>query len=92
MKRFWIIIVNVFIMIAMLVFVTIYSYNENKNLDDAFSYAHGLKGILANLSLIPILNPIIDITEHLRNREKLDYSSYLSLIEEKRKELEKLLK
>ena len=69
----------------------LYETIKNNNLDEAFSYAHGLKGILANLSLDPILNPIVEVTEHLRNKEKIDYSKYLNLIEEKRKELENIL-
>ena len=69
----------------------LYEAIKNNNLDEAFSYAHGLKGILANLSLDPILNPIIDVTEHLRKKDKIDYSNYLDIIEEKRKELEKIV-
>ena len=61
------------------------------NFEDAFSYAHGLKGILANLSLDPILNPMIEVTEHLRNKDNIDYSNYIDEIERKRKELEDLI-
>ena len=69
----------------------LYEAIKNNNLDEAFSMAHGLKGILANLSLDPLLNPVIEITEHLRNRDNIDYSQYVSIIEEKRKLLEDLL-
>ena len=69
----------------------LYEAIKNNNLEEAFSYAHGLKGILANLSLDPILNPIIEVTEHLRNKDNIDYSNYLNTIEEKRKELEDLI-
>ena len=72
-------------------FNLLYESINNNNLDEAFQYAHGLKGILSNLSLDPILKPIIEITEHLRNKEIINYKSYLSIIEEKRKELEELL-
>ncbi len=72
-------------------FNSLYESIKNNNLDEAFQYAHGLKGILSNLSLNPILSPVIEITEHLRNKEMMDYSNYLSIIEEKRKELEELL-
>ena len=69
----------------------LYEAIKNNNLDEAFSMAHGLKGILANLSLDPLLKPVIEITEHLRNRDNIDYSQYVSIIEEKRKLLEDLL-
>lgn len=72
-------------------FNLLYSSINNNNLDLAFQYAHGLKGILSNLSLEPILSPVIEITEHLRNKDKIDYSSYLTKIEEMRKKLEDLL-
>ena len=64
---------------------------KNNDLDNAFQAAHGLKGILANLSIDPLLKPIIDITEHLRNKENIDYSNYLNIIANKKKLLEELL-
>lgn len=69
----------------------LYDAIKNNDLDNAFSYAHGLKVIIANLSLDPLLNPVIEITEHLRNRDKIDYSPYLILIEDDRKKLEEIL-
>lgn len=60
--------------------------------ESAFQAAHGLKGALTNLSLTPLSTPIIEITEHLRGKEEMDYSPLLTLIEEKRKELEELCK
>lgn len=72
-------------------FNLLYDSIKNNDLDKAFSYAHGLKGILANLSLDPILKPIIDITELLRNKEKIDYTNYINLIEEERKKLENII-
>ncbi|MBQ9448412.1 MAG: hypothetical protein IJU60_00890 [Acholeplasmatales bacterium] len=72
-------------------FSDLYEAIKNNSLDEAFLAAHGLKGILANLSLDPILNPIKEITELLRNKENIDYSKYLLIIEEKRKLLEEML-
>ncbi len=73
-------------------FNKLYEAIKFKDYEEAFRASHGLKGILANLSLNPILKPIVDITEHLRNKEDIDYTKYVSLIEGKRKELEDLLK
>lgn len=53
---------------------------KNNNLEDAFQAAHGLKGILSNLELTPLLDPIKEITELLRNKTKMDYSPYLNII------------
>jgi hypothetical protein len=72
-------------------FNDLYDAIKNNDLDTAFSYAHGLKGILANLSLDSLYKPISEMTEHLRNKDNIDYKPYLSIIEEKRKELENLL-
>ena len=72
-------------------FNKLYEAIKNEDFESAFSAAHGLKGILANLSIDPILKPVSIITEHLRLKEKMDYSSYVSIIEENRKKLEELL-
>lgn len=73
-------------------FNNLYETIKNGDLDNAFLASHGLKGILANLSLNPLLNPIVDITEHLRNKEKIDYNPYLNILENKRKQLEEIIK
>ena len=57
------------------------------DLDAAFDAAHGLKGILANLALTPILDPVSEVTEHLRIRKDMDYSGYITQIKAKRDEL-----
>jgi HPt (histidine-containing phosphotransfer) domain-containing protein len=49
----------------------------NKDLDGAFESAHALKGMYANLSLTPLSKPIIEMTELLRSRTEMDYSSLL---------------
>lgn len=62
-----------------------------KNLDAAFDAAHSLKGVLGNLALTPIYQPVYEITELLRERKDIDYSDYLKTISEKRSELAALL-
>ena len=51
---------------------------RDKNLDEAFKAAHALKGILANLSLDPLLEPVMKRPELLRSRTDTDYSGLLS--------------
>jgi len=56
--------------------------------EEAFQAAHGLKGITTNLSLDSLSKPVIEITEHLRAHEEMDYQPLLDEIEAKRAELE----
>ena len=63
-----------------------------KDLDKAFEAAHSLKGVLGNLALTPIYEPVYEITELLRARQDIDYSGYLKKISDKRAELAELLK
>ena len=51
---------------------------KNKDLDAAFETAHGLKGILTNLSLDPLTEPVSEMTELLRARTDTDYSGLLT--------------
>jgi len=53
---------------------------EAGNLDEGFERAHALKGILANVSLTTLAEPVIDITEDLRARKDIDYSDQLDKI------------
>ena len=62
-----------------------------KDLDAAFDAAHSLKGVLGNLALTPIYEPVFEITELLRERKDIDYSEYLKTISEKRSELASLI-
>ena len=57
------------------------------DLDTAFEMAHALKGVLGNLSLTPVLNPVAEITELLRARQKMDYSGLLAEITKQRERL-----
>lgn len=61
------------------------------NLDTAFEAAHALKGILANLALTPLHEPVYQITEFLRARTRMDYSSLLAEIFSARDRLSALL-
>lgn len=54
---------------------------EAGNLDAAFASSHALKGILANLSITPLLNPVTEICELLRNRTQMDYAALLDTID-----------
>ncbi|MBQ4382109.1 MAG: Hpt domain-containing protein [Oscillospiraceae bacterium] len=47
------------------------------DLDAAFEAAHALKGSVGNLSVTPIQKPIVELTEHLRVREQMDYGPLL---------------
>ena len=57
------------------------------DLDRAFEAAHALKGVLANLALIPILEPVREITELLRGRTQADYAPLLAVIDEQKARL-----
>lgn len=47
------------------------------DLQQAFEYAHAMKGVYANIALTPLYTPISQLTELLRNRQPADYRSYL---------------
>ncbi|MBQ9199765.1 MAG: Hpt domain-containing protein [Lachnospiraceae bacterium] len=64
--------------------------SEN-NLDEAFDAAHALKGALGNLALTPIYDKVVEITELLRARTEMDYSSLEAEINAKREELRELI-
>ena len=55
---------------------------EAGNLDAGFEHAHALKGVLANVSLTNVLEPIKEITEEFRARNNIDYSNLLDKIDE----------
>lgn len=61
---------------------------QKGDLDAAFEKAHALKGVAGNLSLTPLYQPIVEITEHLRAREAMDYSELLSKILGEKERLE----
>ncbi len=60
---------------------------SEKDLDAAFDAAHGLKGVMGNLALTPIYDPIVEITELLRSRTDMDYNDLVEVICSKKEEL-----
>ena len=50
-----------------------------------------LQGVLSNLALTPILDPVLEITEQLRAGEERDYTAAVSQILEKRELLRSLI-
>lgn len=59
---------------------------DEGNLDAAFEAAHSLKGVLGNLSITPLYEPMNEITELLRSKEEADYATLVSAIMSKRDE------
>ena len=57
------------------------------DLNAGFEAAHALKGIMGNLALTPILNPVSEMTELLRARTETDYSELLAQVKEGREKL-----
>lgn len=53
---------------------------REKRFQEAFEAAHALKGVLANLSLTPIYEPICEITELLRAKKDVSYEEILERI------------
>lgn len=47
------------------------------DLKAAFEAAHALKGVLGNLSLTPLFEPMNEITELLRSETQMDYGPLL---------------
>ena len=60
---------------------------ENKNYDEAFKIAHSLKGVLGNLSLTPLYDLAVEITENLRISKEIDYFELINKLLNKRDEL-----
>ncbi|MBR1909304.1 MAG: Hpt domain-containing protein [Lachnospiraceae bacterium] len=55
----------------------------NADLDAAFEAAHALKGVLGNLGLTPLYEPVAEMTECLRSKTDKDYSAYIDVIEDR---------
>lgn len=60
---------------------------EKKNYDEAFKIAHSLKGVLGNLSLTPLYDLAVEITENLRISKEIDYFELINKLLNKRDEL-----
>ncbi|MBR6173410.1 MAG: Hpt domain-containing protein [Eubacterium sp.] len=63
---------------------------DAKDLQKAFEAAHALKGVTGNLSLTPLYDSIVRITERLRAKEDTDYSEEMTEIRSQREKLEEL--
>ena len=61
-------------------FSRLYDCIDSNDLGGAFEAAHALKGALGNLSLTPIYNKAVELTEYLRNRTQMDYAPLVSEI------------
>ena len=53
--------------------------------------AHSLKGVLANLSLTPVFEPVSEITEGLRAKKDLNYEELLNKMWDARNRFAELL-
>ena len=62
------------------------SLDEGK-LSEAFEAAHALKGVIGNLALSPIYNPLSQLTEMLRAKKEADYVTMYKPIKEMRDKL-----
>lgn len=63
---------------------------ETGDLDSAFEAAHALKGVLGNLSLTPMYNKSVEITELLRGRTQMDYTPLIDELLTQKTELDAL--
>ncbi|MCR5774658.1 MAG: Hpt domain-containing protein [Lachnospiraceae bacterium] len=63
---------------------------ENKDYDEAFSAAHALKGVLTNLSLTPLAEPVTEIVDSVRAHDDRDYSGLITKIDEELSRLKAL--
>ena len=55
---------------------------EAGNLREGFEQAHALKGMLGNVSLTNLLDPVVTMTEALRHEEAIDYAPLLDRMDE----------
>lgn len=60
---------------------------ESGNLDESFELAHAIKGVLGNLALTPIYEPVSEMTENLRAKIKMDYMPLYNKVMEERNRL-----
>ena len=53
---------------------------NNNDLQKAFEIAHALKGVYGNLSITPLYDAVVEITELLRNKVVMDYNPLVNKI------------
>ena len=68
-------------------FETLKPVLDSKDYNTAFEMAHALKGALTNLSLTPICEPCIEMTELLRDRKDMDYTELYNKMKSERDRL-----
>ena len=61
------------------------------DLNEGFERAHALKGVLSNVALTTLADPIAEITEELRARNEIDYAGLLGRIDEELQKYRALL-
>ncbi len=67
-------------------FETLGTVLDAGNMDEAFETVHALKGVIGNLALTPLYETICEMTEHLREKEDIDYKPlYGKLLEQRNK-------
>ena len=54
---------------------------QRGDLEEGFERAHALKGVLSNVALTTLADPIAEITEELRARKDIDYTDLLDRID-----------
>ena len=64
---------------------------KEKKYEEAFEVAHSLKGVLSNMSLTPILDPVCEVVELLRAKTDTDYTELIEKIKEERNKFASLL-
>ncbi len=57
------------------------------DLEEAFEAAHALKGVVGNLAITPLYEPLSEITELLRAHKEADYVSMYKPVKELRDKL-----
>ncbi len=63
---------------------------QAKDLEEAFETVHALKGVIGNLALTPLYETICEVTEHLRNKEDIDYKPLYDKLIEQRNQVKEL--
>jgi hypothetical protein len=64
---------------------------QSGDLGGAFDTAHALKGVLGNLFLTPLYEPVSEITELLRKKAEYDYTELIDTILKERDRLKELI-
>ena len=62
----------------------------NNDLDKAFEAAHALKGVLGNLSLTPMYQISVELTELLRSRTQTNYAPLVQKLLSQRDQLREM--